>query len=381
MIKGYIDFDRSERFTIKIFQALKKTIHEIGDDPNLNKENIKNQVKKQDLANFVFISSIFDYANIAPSWIFSQVLLDIYLKNEYLFEPSNKYWDDFLRLPQNKQKRVLTLPLLRLAGLFRLSFNDLIFHWKNIIEFLRNLCNCDARTFLIETSKSLGIDLTNSNALSEIHDRLKNKNTRDKLGINFPYGDKNGRLLYSMMTNTSRGYGILNGITDEHLRNFDIPVDSQIIRISLNTGLIRIEKIKVKKLEFNKKSGDGIDILRSDFAVPPQHLWKLIATKLDIFPVDLDYYLWSLGSILCKRYGELCYLCPLSEICWSYEKGSVAESRGALWPEGCFSFARPTPNIDKLILRTCEECSCKQVDLYMNKTCNRSREYMTKQLE
>jgi len=376
-VKGHIDEKQISKFNHTIFNTLKETIDKIGSDPIEEKEYIKKKVDKENLANFAFIRSIFDYANIAPSRIFSQTLIDIYQASPHLFEPASEFWDDLLQQSDHQRKRILSLPILKLAGLFRSPFRNLANHWISIIEFLRNTCNNDASVFLKSMSGHLGIDLGDEYALEKTHESLKNKQIKERVGIHFPYGDKNGRLLFSIMSKSNRGLGVLEGVTDEHLKNFNIPVDSQIIRVGFNSGLIRITRIDAKSFKFKEKEkhGRGLLMTRSDFTEPCQLAWKLIAEKLNVFPVDLDHYVWSLGSILCKRYGELCYMCPLTEICWSREKGSVAESRGAKWQEGCFSFGRAQPGIDRLIVRTCAECPCYIIDVHMNKTCNRSENY------
>jgi len=379
-LEGYIDRDRILNFNPKLFHELKTTLKRIEGDPLKEKEYIRERISKGDIANFLFIRSIFDYGNIAPSWVFSQVLISIYEATPQLFRPMDKFWDSLLNKPKEQQRRIISLPLLKLAGLFRSSFKDLVRHWINIIVFIRDVCNGDASIFFEKMAEALGIDTKDECALEELHNSLKRKEIKKRAGIRFPYGDKNGRLLFSLMSKSSRGLDVLKGIKDEHLRNFNIPVDAQIIRVSLNTGFIRITWVDAEQLRFkeSKKVGYGLAITRSDFTEPCQHLWKLIAQKLNIFPVDLDYYIWSLGSILCKRYGEFCYICPLKVVCWSWEKGSVAESRGVDWQEGCFSFGRAEPGIDRLILRTCKECPCYKIGLEMKKECVRDKSYRTR---
>lgn len=213
--------------------------------------------------------------------------------------------------------------------------------------------------------------------LEKTHKLLKVQKIKKKAGIRFPYGDKNGRLLFSLMSSSNRGFRVLRGVTDKHLKNFDIPVDAQIIRVSFNLGLIRVLWVNASSHKFSDKeeTGRGLLMNRSEFTTPCQRTWKIVARKLGVFPVDLDYYIFSLGTTLCKRFGELCFICPLTEICWSCEKGSVAESRGAKWQEGCFSFGRADPGIDRLIVRTCVECPCSTVDVYMKEICSRNKSY------
>jgi hypothetical protein len=378
---GYIDFDRISRFGHEEYQKLVEMIRNLGMDPLEEKRNIESKVDMNDLPNFLFIRSIFDYANIAPSSLFTHALLHTYQKFPWLFRPNDSLWNEILNLPYEKKITKIMIPLLGLSGLSRVSFEQLAKYWINIVTFIRDFCEGDVTNFFIKMIQFFRIT-DNGNALEELHKTLLKEENKKKVSLNFPYGDKNGRLLLSLMSPSVRGFGLLKGVRDEHLKNFNVPVDSQVIRVTLNLGLIRLAWVRttIINLRSRKKTFTihGLSITRSDFAEPCQYVWKNVAERLDIFPVDIDYYVYSLGSIICKRFGKLCFLCPLQNICWSVEKGSVAESRGVDVREGCFSFGRADPNVDRLILRICEQCPCYQGTLHGN-YCVRNVKYATKQ--
>ncbi len=71
----------------------------------------------------------------------------------------------------------------------------------------------------------------------------------------------------------------------------------------------------------------------------------------------------------CKRYGEFCNICPLTEVCWSYEKGSVAESRGVDRDQGFF-VSRSQSDMDRFILRTCTQWPCHSNNVYSEEKSN-----------
>ena len=157
-LKGYIDRKRISNFTQELFQELEATLKRIEGDPLKEKEYIRERISKDDLANFIFTRSIFDYGNIAPSWMFSQALISIYEATPELFRPMDKFWDSLLDQPKEQQWKIISLPLLKLAGLFRSPFKDLVKHWINIITFIRNICNGDASFFFEKMTEVLRID-------------------------------------------------------------------------------------------------------------------------------------------------------------------------------------------------------------------------------
>ena len=354
-LKGFIDKEKIGYITPTLFNEIRSVLKLIlQEDPPGERELLQKQINDKDLKNFIFIRSIFDYSNIAPSDAYAQNLLYIYRRYPFLFRPRDKFWNE-RKISKNQREKVITILLLGIRGFFRTKFSTMIKHWINIVNFLDKECDSDASNFFLRMTEKIGINPIDENALEKIQLKLENTDIKRKVGIHFPYGKKNGRLLFTMMTKNIRGFGFLKGVKKVHLKNFNLPVDSQVIRVSLNSGLIKFTSLNLGDIKIGKKDGQGVEIARADLTEVCQKAWKLVAEKLGLYPIDLDYYIWSLGKTFCKTYGELCYLCPLTKICDSWNSGYIKESRGVDWNKGCFSFGR-AGNIDRLILRTCTGC-------------------------
>ena len=72
-----------------------------------------------------------------------------------------------------------------------------------------------------------------------------------------------------------------------------------------------------------------------------QKAWKLVAEKLKITPMELDYIIFSIGALICNRFGKNCYCCPITDKCESWERKKVFEGSGVEWyKSGGFSYAK-----------------------------------------
>jgi len=350
IIKGFIPEEKIENFPRDFIERANTTLKILGIDLEERKKRILSYVEPQDLANFLFIRAIFDYGGVTPSMVIEDKMLDLYKERKFLFRPNDERWSKVT-------DRIMELILLPIAGLLRTKFENIAKWWKNIITFLNKKCEGDASNFFIKLSKEYNINIQDPRSLEELHLRLVNRRKKE-----FPYGDKNGRLMVALMSNSKRGFGVLKGVKSKHLRHFDLPVNSQVIRLSLNSGLIKILDVKSEEYSSGKgkeiKRGRGLKLtqdIKKGLVMVCKKLWRVIANKLKIFPVDLDIYVWSLGAIICKRFGKFCSLCPLNEICDSVKRGYVGESRGVDWYRGCFTLGKPQLNTIPII-RVCKDC-------------------------
>lgn len=128
-------------------------------------------------------------------------------------------------------------------------------------------------------------------------------------------------------------------------------MDSAVIRVMLNTGLVKIVHV-------NPEVREG-RFTRSILTEVCQLAMELMAGRLGLIPIELDEYVWSVGTTACKHRGKFCFICPLTGICDSWIYGYVKESSGAEYLERCFSFARPQTHKNALYLRGCRNCKYK----------------------
>ena len=366
LIKGFIDADILSRISnpkLLLDEMAAFTDRLAGGSLDAAKEALRQKLG-EDLPNFLFISAIMDYGNIATSRTLQLVLLDLYKKYPFLFRPNDRFWDDLLKNDQQAEAwRVLETLLLPLSGLFRTDFLDVVVpNWVGIIKFLRDSCEGDASNFFNFACRKLGLSENDPNALRKFQERMFSKSSVDRLkeelGIEFSLGPKTGSLLLSLMTENGRGFGVLRGVNREQTAKLAPPVDSAVIRVMLNTGLVKITHVNPQRKEGR--------FTRSILTAVCQRSMELMAGRLELMPIELDEYIWSIGTTACKHRGKFCYICPLTVMCDSWIYGYVKESSGAKYRDRCFSFARPQTQKNALYLRGCETCphqgQCRVID-------------------
>ena len=381
IISGFIPAERIKRFPQNFITKADNMLKMLGINLEENKKKIINFVKTEDLANFLFIRCIFDYGGVTPSFILAERMLDLYRKCSFLFKPTDNIWTNITDV-------AMQLAILPIAGLLRTDFENIARWWRNIINFLREECNGDASNFFINMAERCGICIDDPKSLELLHLRLISGNILKCAGKKlFPYGDKNGRLMIALMSSSKRGFGVLKGVKPKHLRYFNLPVNSQVIRVTLNSGLIKFSSMNSDEYSISTRkrrkevvrTGRGIkldaDIEKALIEICKK-VWRHIANKIKLFPIDLDIYIWSLGAILCKRFGKFCSLCPLYDVCESVERGFVGESRGVDWTRGCFTLGKPQLNTIPII-RICKDCPDYNRRL---KRCQRDRSYAVRKI-
>ena len=365
LLCGYIDKKIIEKFSRKDYPELNKELQLLGGGPiDADKESLQGMNGKIG-PNFVFIRSLSDYINSAPSDSFSRAFLGISKKSPFLFDPKAEFWDDLFKEKYEKQLKTLFPLINQTRGLARTQFDKFIGYWINMIKFLRTNCMGSASNFYISSCKTLGIDYQDPVSLEKLQSLLEIYGGRVKniLGINFPWSYKAGRLFFTMMTKNLRGFDFLEGVTKKHLEHFNLPVDSQVLRVALNTGLIKVEYINAERITIGGHTANILKMRRSDMTEIVQKAWKLVAEGMDVIPIELDYAIYSIGSLVCNRFGSNCYCCPITGICDSWANKAIPEGAGVRWhSEGAFSYAKG--GMDALIFRTCDESgnpnSCKE---------------------
>jgi hypothetical protein len=358
LFKAQIDLERVRRFSADIFAQMKEVIKILG----AGRSATLSEIEPEHKANFVFIRSLLDYASIATSESLELAILDIYHKSPFLFEPSNAFWG---KVAENRN--LLAVLLLRLSGMFRRSFDSVVGDWIHMIEYLRSSCESDAANFFDATAKKLRLEVSDPLALEKMQLILERGRR-----LPFAYSRKNGRFMLTLMTKNQRGFDLLKEVTREHLAHFNMAVDSQIVRVSLNTGLIDMKKVHSQTVRIKKKSGEGLLLMRSDLTEPSQRVWKMVSDNVGLLPMEIDLYVWANGSLLCKHFGEYCFVCPFNAACATWETRLVRESRGAEWHRGLFTFCRPQTDVDALILRD-EHTPCAD-QKYAVRTYSKSRD-------
>jgi hypothetical protein len=228
-----------------------------------------------------------------------------------------------------------------------------------MIEFLRKECDGDARKFFKVVSFRLGIDTKRSDALEVIQSLLENYDEIKKyLGITFPYSLKAGRLFLTMMTKNERGFDLIDGVNNEQVKELNLPVDAQVLRVALNTGLIEIMWVDSENFEFEGRKAKVLYLKRSDMTELARVAWKLVAENIGIPTIELDYLVYSVGSLTCNRFGKSCYACPITDICKSWADKKIKEGAGVDWDKvGLFSYGKG--EFDALVIRPCEKCDGK----------------------
>lgn len=307
------------------------------------------EILGEDLANFLFISSLLDYGNIGTSETFRLQMLELYKLRPFLFRPSSSFWQRVRASDEPESSRILQTLLFSLSGLLRTSFEGTIVpSWYRMIDFLYRECESDAANFYLAACQSLSLEPSKPESLETLRSRLEDSSLRDRLRMGFPWGPKISLVLLSQMTDNARGYGILKGTTREHVKLLKSPIDSAVIRVILNTGLVKITYVSPAVSEGKFQ--------RTDLTEPCQRAMDMLADKLGILAVEADEYIWTVGTQPCKYRGRYCFVCPLTSFCETWRNGYVRESAGDESGSRCFSFSRPQTEKNALYLRGCTNC-------------------------
>lgn len=355
LIEGYIDTAVLDRIgdPAGMLEEMEDFLKVAGGSAGSAKDVLRERLG-QDLPNFLFISAIMDYGNIATSKTLQLVLLDLHSRYPFLFRPMDPFWDKILGgESEGEERRKLETLLLPLSGLFRTDFLEVVVpNWISIIWFLRKNCSGDASNFFTFVRERLGLSGDDPAALKRFQEMITSEERLERvkkfLGINFSLGPKTGALLLSLMTENRRGFGVLRGVSREQTARLAAPVDSAVIRVMLNTGLVKIVHVNPERTEGR--------FTRSILTEVCQRAMELMAGRLGLIPIELDEYVWSVGTTACKHRGKFCFICPLTGICDSWIHGYVKESSGAEYLKRCFSFARPQTHKNALYLRGCGNC-------------------------
>ncbi|ACV46585.1 MULTISPECIES: hypothetical protein [Halomicrobium] len=326
------------------------------------REEVVQQIPDEvEQATFLFIRSLQDYGNTAPSEVFISELLDLQSKYPFLFQPDSEEWDTLLEMSDGEREKILKIILNRISGLLRRSFEGVIGDWIAMIRYLRDRCNGDPRTFFEQIANELGVNTSDPDALEKVQSKIEKfdkEDARDRIGIQFSFSKKIGRLLFTLMTKNERGYDLLNGVSRDQVENFNLPVDAQIIRVTLNLGLLKIETTAKEDVTFEaSKDGkkeevtkEGIELQRSDLDQVCRRVWQELAAEVSRAPAELDHILWSVGSTLGNRRGALCMTCPLGSVCDAWKQKEIYEAGGSQWNDGGYTFARAHTDRDKMII-------------------------------
>ncbi len=87
-----------------------------------------------------------------------------------------------------------------------------------------------------------------------------------------------------------------------NLNELDIPVDKQVARFTIYTGVLKLLSAQFIGCAQDKPLRDYIE-----------EAWRNSAKKLDTAPWKLDEPIWTIGSKLCS--GRKCYHCPVEDLC------------------------------------------------------------------
>lgn len=138
--------------------------------------------------------------------------------------------------------------------------------------------------------------------ITEIKKRLKE----------FPYlrGNKLSNFYIRAMGETGL-FKVMN------LNELDIPVDKQVARFTIYTGVLNL-----LSKQFIGCAQD--EALRSLI----EEAWRNAAKKLDTAPWKLDEPIWTIGSKLCS--GRKCGKCPVEELC-DKTKGITFKENTVIW--------------------------------------------------
>ena len=82
----------------------------------------------------------------------------------------------------------------------------------------------------------------------------------------------------------------------------DIPVDIQVARFTVNTGVLRLVS----------ESFEGC-VHKNPLRGMIEEVWRKAAKKIDTHPWKLDEPMWTVGSKLCAK--RVCRRCPVEQLC------------------------------------------------------------------
>jgi len=359
---GQVNCRIVQAFSAPFYENARKILEKFGGGPREVDSAILADKPRQEAANFIFIRSLLDFINTAPSDSFSLAFSDIYQTYPFLFRPYDKFWDELLGEPEEKQSKILGALLLRARGLTRQTFETVIDWWVKMIVFLREKCDGDAGNFFKVITSKLEIDSKRNDALEVVQDFLEDYDAaKEYVGIAFPYSLKAGRLFLTMMTKNERGFDLMNDVRDDQVEELNLPVDSQVLRVALNTGLINVNWVNAENLTFSDRKAKVLHLKRSDMTELARVAWKLVAKNIGVPPIELDYLVYSIGSLLCNRFGKICYACPITDVCYSWAKRQIMEGNGADWNRmGMFSYGKGA--FDALVFRPCPKCQGRLSD-------------------
>lgn len=103
----------------------------------------------------------------------------------------------------------------------------------------------------------------------------------------------------------------------KNLNELDIPVDKQVARFTIYTGVVKLLS----------------EYFQGCVHEPPlrgliEEIWRNAAKKLGTSPWKLDEPIWTIGSKLCS--GRNCGKCPVKDLC-GQTKGIVFKENTAVW--------------------------------------------------
>jgi len=114
-----------------------------------------------------------------------------------------------------------------------------------------------------------------------------------------------------------RAMGEMGLFKVKDLDELDVPVDKQVARFTIYTGVLRLKRGAFRGSVCN-------DPLRSLI----QGAWRRAAKAVGVAPWKLDEPMWNIGSKLCAR-GK-CIQCPVEKLCDKI-KGAKFEGNFVIW--------------------------------------------------
>lgn len=103
----------------------------------------------------------------------------------------------------------------------------------------------------------------------------------------------------------------------KNLNELDIPVDKQVARFSIYTGVVKLLSAQFTGCVHEPPLRGLIE-----------EAWRDAAKKLDTAPWKLDEPIWTIGSKLCS--GRKCGNCPVKDLC-DKAKGITFKENTAIW--------------------------------------------------
>jgi len=103
----------------------------------------------------------------------------------------------------------------------------------------------------------------------------------------------------------------------KNLNELDIPVDKQVARFSIYTGVVKLLSHEFQGCVHEPPLRDFIE-----------EAWRNATNELNVPPWKLDEPIWTVGSKLCS--GRKCGRCPVEDLC-DKTKGIVFKENTAVW--------------------------------------------------